>query len=219
MRSLLRQSDLRGAWLRRLLELLVLAAVVAGCVVGYTLVRMERDKLMREQIRHEALPEARQQTSALQRDLRERAHDIERILQLVVDPQDIATFVGGLEESAGRAGIVLEVPVIEEVAERVGEEEGAAPADNPLRSIRMKIVGRGKPLALLDFLHELEYGPYLVALADWKISTAAGAGSFVVGSARLVGEEEIESARPAAAAGQLDAEIIVLVHNENYESK
>lgn len=219
MRNILWQSDLRPAWLRRLLELLVLAAIIAGCVVGYTLVRAERDKLIREQVRQEALPEALLQTSALQRDLRERAHDIERILHLVVDPQDIATFVGGLEESAGRAGIVLEVPAIEEVAEREREEKGAALADNPLRSIRMKIVGRGKPLSLLEFLYQLEYGPYLVVLADWEISTAARAGSFVVGSARLVGEEEIESARPAAVAGQLEAELIVLVHNESYESK
>lgn len=217
MRNILWQSELRSAWLRRLLELLVLAAVVAGCVVGYTLVRAERDKLLREQVRQEDMPKALLQTSALQRELRERAHDIERILQLVVDPQDIATFIGSLEESARRAGIVVEVPAIEEVAEREGGQE-AASTDNPLRSIRIKIVGRGKPLALLKFMHELEYGPYLVVLADWEISTRTPAGSLVVGSARLVGDEGDEKA-PPTAAGQLDAELIVLVHNESYESK
>jgi hypothetical protein len=111
--------------------------------------------------------------------------------------------------------VVVEVPTIDEVI--LQDEAGQIIEPNgPFRSIKLTIGGDGSPADLLEFVHKLEHGSRLVSLPQWEISVdtrgGALAGSVVAG--REIGEAGLNVARERPS--KLNAEIILLVHNEKY---
>lgn len=211
------QSVLRRLLIRRLLECLLLLVLVGACFLAYREVYKARLALEEEQLRLVSQPKYLQHLSTLRGDLRGRSTDIERILQLVVDGADIVNFIAHLEETATNHDILLEVPSIVEVQEQNAEGQPIE-STGPFRAIQLTISGQGEPSDLLEYIHKLEHDQRLVAVPVWEISTDVSSGvALSQTQARAVGDEE-RVVEPAVSS-KLQAEFILVVHNEKYSSQ
>lgn len=215
MRDLLRHPDLRRSIILRSLESILLLLVVAAGAVGYGKVKATLAAVERQQAAIAARPEYLLRLATIQTQLRDRSPDSKRILQLILDPADIVGFIAGIEATADRHQVVLAVPSINEV--KILNAAGL-PIDptGPFRSIQLSINAVGKPSDLLEYVHELEYGPHLVTLPKWSITVGAATPvAFSSSNAtRLAGGAPASALAPPP--GKLEAEVILLVHNEKF---
>ncbi len=207
--------EVRRLLLYRCLEVGLVLLIIGICVWGYGRTRQTQNAVEAEQARLADRPNYLLRLSTVQQELRGRSPDLERILRLIKSSQDIVTFIEELEAGAQGYKVVLEVPNINEV-QRLDEAGEPIEERGPFRSISLIISAHGKAEDLLHYVHAMEHAPYLVSLRDWDItahSTAAPVMSSVVG-AREVGKTNTVVA--PANVSQLNAELILVVHNENY---
>lgn len=211
-------AKLKRMLLLRLGEIGALVMLLVGCYVGYGRVEALEVVVEKERLRIASRPQYLLSLSALQTELRGRGADINRIAALVTNPQDIVQFIADIENLARTHTVVVEVPTIDEVI-LLDEAGQPLPATGPFRSIKLTISGEGSPEDLLEYVHKLEYGSRLVSLSQWDIAVDMR-DSVVIGSA--LGAREIGEVAPESTASRpskLNAEIILLVHNEKYSSQ
>jgi len=207
--ALRRLLVLRGA------EAAVLSGLIVACVLGYRLTRQARLVALQEENELGAKPNYILALSQLQGEMRDRAHDIDRILALVEHPDTIVHFIESIESTATRYGVEVSVSRIDEVEERNEGGEVIAPT-GPFRSINLTLTAAGSGDDLLEYLHNLEQGQRLLVIREWDVSYDETAA---VAESQLETAREIGEAPPRAAAtpsAKLEAELILLVHNETY---
>lgn len=218
MRTLWSDAQLKRMLFLRLLEVASLVALVAGCFVGYSRVKAVEVLVEQERLKVASRPEYVLHVSALQTELRGRAADIDRVAALVADPEEIVQFIEDIENVARLHKVILEVSTIDEVAVFDEQDQPIEP-QGPFRSIKLMINGQGSTEDLLEYLHKLEHGSPLVSLPAWAVAVdrreTAATGSAL--SAREIGQAAPEA--PAGRPSTLQAEIILLVHNEKYSAQ
>lgn len=216
MKKLWANKTVRRLLLYRLAEASLFIAVLGVCVVGYGKTKEARVAAEQAQSRLAGRPQALLRVSTVQSELRARAHDVERILQLVLNSHDLVPFIEDLEATARQNKIILEVPSIIEVP-AAGVIGQSIAAHEPFRAISLKISAHGAPENLLQYIHDVEHGAHVVSLRDWDIHSNPSA-AFAAASSALAVQEAGDEEKPAppAAASQLNAEVILIVHNEKY---
>lgn len=216
MKKIWAQQGVRRLLLYRLFEVCAVLLIIFATIMAYGLTRRAQIEVETEQKHLVNRPHYLLQLTTVQQELRGRMPDLERVLRLIHNPQDIITFIEDMEETAAGYNIDVEVPSINEVKEL---DEAGVPIEErgPFRSISLTIHGQGKTENLLQFLHEIEHAAYLVSLKDWSIAAQSVTVSPapVTAGAREVGGGSSVLALPKV--GQLDAEFILVVHNEGYE--
>jgi len=216
MLALFSNPHLRNQLVLRGVEGALLLGVLVGAVLGYRFVHEARLAIAQEESALSAEPQYFLALSTLQEELRGRNRDIERIVQLALAPNDIVAFIDTVEKMAGARHLQLKVSDIGEVELRndIGE---VIPQTGPFRSIHLTIKGQGEGRDLVEFVHELEYSPYLVTLPHWRVSydPAAAIAAQQADAAREIDAVAAGKSAPPAPV-ELTAEILLLVHNEKY---
>jgi Tfp pilus assembly protein PilO len=215
MKELFSNPQLRRQLMTRAVELIMLAAVAAAGWFSYGHVQAKRMAVASKEEQLAAEPQQLMAVSRVQGELRAREHDVARILAFVTHQNDIVGFIENIEEAAKKYDIALSVSSIDEVQE-VDELGEPREPTGPFRSIRLLITGLGEASDLLEYMHTLEHEPRLLTVTEWDISAdAAGAAAISQISAGRAIEEGVVTTAPAALA-KLNAEIILLIHNEKY---
>ncbi len=215
MKELWANKEVRRLLLYRFLEVGVVIVIIALCVWGYNKTRQTQRAAATEQARLAMRPQYLVRLSTVQQELRGRTPDLDRILQLIKSSQEIVGFIEELEETAKDYKVILEVPDIAEV-QRLDEAGVPVVEGGPFRSISLTISAQGRAEDLLQYIHDVEHAPHLVSLRDWNITVDSVTESSVSSG---LGAREVGSAGSTPAprkTSQLDAELILVVHNEKY---
>lgn len=153
----------------RLAELAIILLLIILFIVGYWYVAEYRQEVVRGQQKIEQRPVLLQQYDQVQRDLRERQHDIERIRAQILTREEVGVFVNVLEELGRQEQVEV---VVADIKEHVDEAAAEGAETKLLDEVHLEIRGVGSPVQLLRFLHEVEHSEYLVSLADWNLQVA-----------------------------------------------
>ena len=215
MKGLWTNRDTRRLVLARLLEGSGLLLIIVACVWGYGQAWQTHEAVSAAQVRLADHPQYLLRLSSVQQELRGRSPDIERILRLVGDSQAIVGFIEELEETAQGRRVVLEVPSINEVQE-VDETGQLVELRGPFRSISLTIAAHGRAEDLLQYIHDVEHAPHLVSLRDWNITAALAAVPVAAAAPDTRQAGSTAQSTVPVRVGQLDAELILVVHNEKY---
>lgn len=215
MKKLWAAPAIRRILLYRLADVSIIVTLLVASAAGFMNTKAARATAEQAQFLLANRPQILLRLSTAQGELRDRAHDLERIFKLVKNSQDIVVFIEDLETAAREQRIVLEFPVINEVPGLI-ESDQNVPLHGPFRAISLTISAYGEPEDLLQYIHDVEHGQHLVALSEWHINAKPAAVPVAISSALAVRESGEEAEPALSAASQLDATLILVVHNENY---
>lgn len=212
---ILQSSSIRKALIWRLAEVVVCLTLVVVAGQIYQQVHSSRLAVLSKQRKLEELPNIIMHFSDLQKELRGREADIERIEKMVLPRNEVPYFIEFVENAARNHKVTVSFSDLDEPLP-IGENGEPMEPTGYLRDVRIQIVSMGDPVDLLELLHELEYSPYLTKLDKWEIRMGKERSQYVSAlMARTVqeGEEKVEQ------VGTLEAVVVLNVHNDRYGAK
>ncbi|MAF80867.1 hypothetical protein CL628_02530 [bacterium] len=111
--SLLWQTPLRPVAIRRLVELLVLVALVAGAWYGQGLVRDQRLGYLLAEIERERRPQTEALLGEIEHSMAEESPNLERIQATIPARADLGEYITFLEGRATKHRIELQITKVE----------------------------------------------------------------------------------------------------------
>jgi hypothetical protein len=206
---------------------LVLLVFLVGLIVwlSFTVQDIRRQILLSQQQQEFALEDVGR-AAALRAAVEGEGDRLNRILAYVPEEATIGDVISELEREAARLGLSLSIPVVQEASreeeEEESEEEGAAEEPAVLRDVELRVVVNGPPQRVLQFLHAVEYLPYLVQVNDWEFhaegqTTPPGRTAVIPGGGPL-GAAGTSPASEVPVGPEADLTLGMLLAVRNFES-
>lgn len=171
---------------------IVIVLTVSIFLLGNQVQNIRRG-LLTKQLSLEGSLKAAVYQASLQDQLKEHEIDIVRIKHMMPVEDEIGSIISSFEAEAKKVGVTIKVPKVEKeiTTDKNGnqlEQTGSTQA------ILMQISAQGKPTALIEFMHAIEYLPYLLGTASFLFdsdSSSAASGSVIAApGSRPPGAEE-----------------------------
>lgn len=185
------------------------AAALIGLILwSLPYLTQSRDQLEKDIAELGAAPNVTTQQATLEASLLEHGHDIGRIQAYILPKDAVVNFITVLEQTATARGVQVRIPGLE-VEEKKDDSGQVVPSSGPYEDVRVTIQATGTPEVLLQFVHDLEHLPYLLAVDEWQVTAASPVTLSPIGARAPAapGQEEAE----AQPSGQLDASLLLKV--------
>ncbi len=212
--SLLWQTPLRATLLRRLAELLVLAALVTGAWYGQGLVRDQRLGYLAAEIERERRPQTEALLGEIENSMAEQSPDLERIQATIPTRANLGEYITFLEGRATKHRVEMQITNVTQEPEPEPEEVSPVPLVAGYVVVRLNVIVTGTTSALFEFLHDVEHGQQLSAVPEWMLRSAQRTGRGVAvpsGIGTPPGDAATES---VPDNNQLAAEIILITEDD-----
>jgi len=134
------------------------------------LIQNERGRILKQRLVLEESLMSAVRLVELQDQLSENVKAVEQIESMAPSEDEIGSVIEVMEREARELGIILRIPTIREENEFDENGDLVEPTGN-LRSIRIKVDARGEPVALMRFMHEMEYLPYLIGIVAFSFES------------------------------------------------
>lgn len=189
--------------------------LIVVSIYFFSFVQKYRAQIAVKQAIVENEPEASLRQAVLLRELESQQEKLVDLQESVPRSENIGNFIGYLERLSGDHKVVLKIPEIMEEVKR--NEQGMPVAwSGPFKEARLKINATGEPLALLNFLGQIERSAYLVTVKEWLVRGAVKAS----GSALMSvpdREDGVDRESTSKTSSILDAQLILtIVNNDGY---
>lgn len=201
-------NQLRTVWLIRAGESLLALILIVGISYGVGLLKAERAAVLAAQQQLEQAPELLTQDRDAQKDLEKHGHDIARIRTLFVQREAVDVFLSVIEAEGKKHGVDVLITDIQE-EEKFGKDKKLIPQQGPYIDVSVTIKAAGDPIQLLEYLHTLEYLPYVLRLATWSL----GSGTIFLppGLAISAPRTVSEDSEVATPQGLLETKLVLTI--------
>lgn len=188
----------------RSIQGLIVVALIGVSVFLVNTIEVIQEKLyvLHERLAH--IPQELSQRTQLARDIEKHRHDLDRLQGYIITRDDLAGFIGSLEDLGKTNKISVQVINVQEQAD--------APAGESMVPVTLTVEAFGNPKDLLGYLYRLEHVPYLSSVPAWDIRPAGASRSVQVTTS------DNPDTTPREAEFRLHATVVITMSHDNQPS-